>query len=321
MEVKMKKIAIFLLVIFSLGIFAGCSSNNKTDQTQTTQALPTVSILSPVNGATLTPGDIKVSVEINNFSLVEKATNNKNEGHIHYYLDVDPSTSPSGSFITSTQTTYTWPNVSEGTHTIAVQLVNVNHAPLDPAVVSKITVNVKATDNSQGIPKEETNIQQTISWKPDGVISQNEYKNSKELGRFSVHWTNDDTYLYMAIKGQTSGWVSIGFEPTDAMRDADMVFGWISNNAPTVLDVYSTGAYGPHPPDQELGGRNDLIETGGSESAGTTYIEFKRKLNTGDKYDKVFTKGQNIYFIWGIGSSDSLNSPHSSRGSGNIVLD
>jgi len=105
------------------------------------------------------------------------------------------------------------------------------------------------------------------------------------------------------------------------MKDADMVFGWISNNTPTILDVYSTGAFGPHPPDIELGGKDDLIEKGGTESNGITYIEFKRKLNTGDTYDKAFTRGQNIEIIWGIGSSDSLNSLHSSRGSGNITLD
>lgn len=177
------------------------------------------------------------------------------------------------------------------------------------------------TSTTQNSPKEEINTQQTISWTSDGVISQNEYKNSKNFGRLSVFWSNDDTYLYMAIQGQTSGWISIGFEPTNVMKDADMVFGWISNSTPTILDLYSTGAFGPHPPDIELGGKDDLIEKSGTESNGITYIEFKRKLNTGDKYDKVFTRGQNIEIIWGIGSSDSLNSPHDSRGSGNITLD
>ena len=75
--------------------------------------------------------------------------------------------------------------------------------------------------------------------------------------------------------------------------------------------MYSTGAFGPHTPDQQLGGTNDLIETGGSEASGFTIIELKRKLNTGDKYDKSFTKGQNINIIWSVGPSDSLDSPQS----------
>jgi len=322
----MNKISIFLVAIFTLAIFVGCTSNNKIEQTPLTQAVPNILITSPANGATLPQGDIKVTVQVNNFSLVEKSVNNKNEGHIHYYLDVEPPTQsgvpavpPSGSYVTSTETSHTWPNVSPGTHTVAVQLVNVNHTPLEPPVIAKITVNVKAAENPVETPKD-TN-EPTTTWKADGIISQNEYKNNKEFGRVSIFWTNDNEYLYMAIKGQTSGWISIGFEPTDAMKDADMVFGWVSNNIPTVLDLYSIGTFGPHPPDQDLGGRNDLIETGGSESGGMTFIEFKRKLNTGDKYDKVFTKGQNINLIWGVGSSDSLNSPHSSKGGGTITLD
>jgi hypothetical protein len=164
---------------------------------------------------------------------------------------------------------------------------------------------------------------QTNLWKADGIITQNEYKNSKEFGngRFAVYWSNDEEYLYMALKGQTSGWVSIGFEPTMAMKDADMIFGWVSGGTPTVLDVYSTGAFGPHPPDQQLGGTNDLLETGGGEANGFTIIELKRKLDAKDRYDKAFTKSQNINIIWGLGSSDSLDSPHTTRGSDSIKLD
>ena len=78
---------------------------------------------------------------------------------------------------------------------------------------------------------------QTNLWEADGIIAQNEYKNSREFGgRFSVYWFNDDEYIYMALKGQTSGWVSIGFERTLAIRDADMIFGLVSRGIPTVLD-------------------------------------------------------------------------------------
>jgi len=84
-----------------------------------------------------------------------------------------------------------------------------------------------------------------------------------------------------------------------------MIKWWDSNYSGFVLyrRIWAT------PPDQQLGGTNDLIETGGSEASGFTIIELKRKLNTGDKYDKSFTKGQNINIIWGVGPSDSLDSP------------
>src|SRR5207247_3086523 len=39
---------------------------------------------------------------------------------------------------------YTWPNVSAGEHTFAVQLVNNDHTPLRPPVIAQVTVTVKA---------------------------------------------------------------------------------------------------------------------------------------------------------------------------------
>lgn len=199
-----------------------------------------------------------------------------------------------------------------------------NETPSNTAETPKPTEVPNTTPAPEQKPIDESKPDpQTNLWKADGIIAQNEYKNNKEFGngRFTVYWSNDEEYLYMALKGQTSGWVSIGFEPTQAMKDADMIFGWVSGGTPSVLDIYSTGAFGPHPPDQQLGGTNDLLETGGVEANGFTIIELKRKLDTRDRYDKAFTKGQNINIIWGLGTSDSLDSPHNARGSGSIKLD
>jgi len=138
-------------------------------------------------------------------------------------------------------------------------------------------------------------------WKLDGVVEENEYVHSLEVadGRYLVHWRNDDEYLYMALEGQTDGWVSIGFEPS-----------------------YSTGPTGPHPTDEELGGTNDVLEYGGSEKDGYTVVEFKRNLDTQDKYDKTFARGQTIKIIWAFADVDELETKHNiARGSGELTLD
>lgn len=174
------------------------------------------------------------------------------------------------------------------------------------------------------IPVEEGTepISETTLWEADGVIMENEYRNMKEFGngRFIVYWSNDDEYIYMALKGQTSGWVSIGFEPTQAMMDADMIFGWISGNTCNVLDIYSTGMFGPHPPDIDLGGTDDILEKGCGQENRFTIIEFKRKMDTGDVYDESFVRGQTVNIIWGLGSAPSFDARHIQRGSGTIQL-
>ena len=159
----------------------------------------------------------------------------------------------------------------------------------------------------------------------DGTIQEGEYPHELVLaeGKFTVYWRNNSGYLYMALKGRTTGWVAIGFEPTSRMKDADMVFGWVEeDDRVMVLDLYATGRFGPHPPDEELGGTNDLLDAGGKEDNGYTIIEFKRKMNTADSYDKVLTAGQTVRFIWAMATRDSLTVKHNIlKGSGELVLE
>ena len=65
----------------------------------------------------------------------------------------------------------------------------------------------------------------------DGTIDEGEYEESVSLGggAMVIHWTVDGEVLHMALDGATDGWIAIGFEPTVAMRDADMVIGWYDN--------------------------------------------------------------------------------------------
>jgi len=161
-------------------------------------------------------------------------------------------------------------------------------------------------------------------WKPDGAIEDNEYAHKLELadGKYFVHWGNDNEYLHMALEGETNGWLSIGFEPTSGMQDADMIFGWAKDGEATVLDLYSQGPTGPHPPDTQLGGTNDILEHGGKEENGRTVVEFKRRLDTRDKYDKAFTRGQTIRIIWAMADVDEFTTKHDiARGSAELTLD
>ena len=161
-------------------------------------------------------------------------------------------------------------------------------------------------------------------WKADGVIGENEYPHSLTLagGKFEVYWRNDGEYIYMALKGETKGWVAIGFEPSYAMKDADMIIGWVQDGRVFIVDAYSTGAYGPHPPDTKLGGTDDILEKAGREEGGYTVIEFKRKLNTGDKYDKVLTPGKEVNFIFAMADTDEFTAKHNiAKGSGKLKLD
>jgi len=160
-------------------------------------------------------------------------------------------------------------------------------------------------------------------WRADGVITTREYDNEVTVasGRMGVYWKNKGDTLHMGLRGQVTGWVAIGFEPTTGMKDADMILGYVSGGRVLVLDQHATGTFGPHPSDTELGGTSDILDSGGSESGGVTVIEFSRKLNTGDRFDRVLVPGSTTRFIWAMADADVPTTQHNiARGSGQLVL-
>jgi hypothetical protein len=172
-------------------------------------------------------------------------------------------------------------------------------------------------------PQEEPQVSEKAvseEWKPDGLVGENEYSRSMVLsspakqgysgGEMEISWKNDQDYLYMALKGRTDGWLSIGFEPSEWMKDADIIIGAVEDGRATVLDEYSTGNYGPHIEDTMLGGTNDIQSFGGSQEDGYTVIEFKRKLDTGDRFDKAFSPDQSISSIWGMADTLDFSIKH-----------
>jgi len=160
---------------------------------------------------------------------------------------------------------------------------------------------------------------QPAKWSADGVIGTGEYAGVKTFDDYEIRWISDEQHIYIAMKAKTSGWVAVGIQPGSMMKDADMMFGFVKDGKTMVSDTFSTGSYGPHPPDTDLGGKNNILEFGGREEGGYTIIEFKRALTTGDKYDHPLSKGVNK-IIWAYGSDDELTPKHIVRGYGEIDL-
>ena len=156
-------------------------------------------------------------------------------------------------------------------------------------------------------------------WKPDGVIADNEYAKMQQFGEFEVYSRIDGDKVRMALKAKTNGYVAIGFEPAQRMQDADIILGFVKDGKATVADMCSTGPTGPHPPDEQQGGKNDVTVFGGSNKDGVTVIEFERKLDTGDAKDKVIKIGDNK-IIWAISEEAAFSGKHAKRGSGVLKL-
>ncbi len=154
----------------------------------------------------------------------------------------------------------------------------------------------------------------------DGVISQGEYGHQEVYGDYELFWRNDGTTLSMGMKAKTTGFVAVAIQPGSQMKNADIILGLVRDGVVEVYDLYSTGNFGPHPQDTELGGTNDVAVYGGREDGEYTIIEFQRAITTNDEYDHPINNGINK-IIWAYSKSDDLQIKHSVRGYGEIIID
>lgn len=138
------------LVVFT--VFSGCTSTN--------YLTPSLTITLPQNGATISASNVTVSIQVSNFNLVNKLGqgNVAGEGHVHYFKDVAAPTTPNqpavtspGTYVATVDTSYTWTNVAVGMHNFSVELVNNDHTPLNPPVISEVMVTVQGTGGSPEI--------------------------------------------------------------------------------------------------------------------------------------------------------------------------
>ncbi len=155
----------------------------------------------------------------------------------------------------------------------------------------------------------------------DGIVDSAEYPDTATFGDVQLWWRHDGEYLTFAMEGPTEGWISIGIEPSRGMEDADFLFGFVDDGEAQFWDAYGTAPAGAsHPPDEDLGGTNDVVDFAGVEENGVTRFEVQIPLASGDTYDKELVPGETYAIIIAMGASDEYNSRHFFVTSGELVL-
>jgi hypothetical protein len=133
----------------------------------------------------------------------------------------------------------------------------------------------------------------TGAWAVDGQVGSGEYQHeyqAKDIG-MTIRWTIQGDEIRVAAEAPGKGWVAVGWGGEGPiMQGFDIVIGYVDAGGSHVQDNFANDAAG-HVADTELGGRDDLIEARAGESSSGTVLEFRRKLDTGDRYDRPFARG------------------------------
>lgn len=142
-----------IAIVLTTAMMACSSGTNPVPRaTGTPKRGPTLRIVEPADGA-IAGASITVRVVVGGFKVVNKLNQPAvpGQGHIHFYLDRSeipttkgqPSVTAKGTYHAGSQTSHTWTGLKPGPHSLAVQLVNNDHTPLDPPVVAAVTVTVR----------------------------------------------------------------------------------------------------------------------------------------------------------------------------------
>jgi hypothetical protein len=144
---------------------------------------------------------------------------------------------------------------------------------------------------------------------------------SVTAANMQLQWKVDGDSLNVIVSAPTTGWVSVGFNPSRMMKDANIITGYVKDGQAFVRDDFGTKATG-HAADESIGGRDDISEASGSEANGSTQIRFTIPLDSGDSKDQVLEAGQEykVILAYGKNGADDYSSYHAKRGSARIKL-
>jgi hypothetical protein len=122
----------------------------------------------------------------------------------------------------------------------------------------------------------------------------------------------------ITVSAHTKGWVAVGFDPTNKMKDANFLIGYVKDGTAVARDDFGT-ANTSHKPDVDIGGKNDLISFSGTEADGNTTMTFVIPRNSGDSKDHPLSPGTHTVIL-GASGSDSFSGFHSKVGKTTVVF-
>lgn len=144
-------------------------------------------------------------------------------------------------------------------------------------------------------------------------LSAMEYQHTLKVKNMQFSWTIEGDLIHVLLSAKTTGWVGIGFDPENAMQGANIIIGAVKDGRFKIEDQYGDRKRG-HSNDEELGGKNDVINPSGTEKDGITTITFTLPLNTGDKYDKIINpEGTSLVILAYGAGKDSFKNRHPFR--------
>lgn len=137
----------------------------------------------------------------------------------------------------------------------------------------------------------------------------------------TFQWQIDGENLNVQMSAPTTGWVSVGFDPSAQMADANIIIGYVEDGEVFLRDDFGVGRV-RHGADVDNGGVSNLSNVEGEEAGDVTTIRFTIPLDSGDALDTPLSAGgtHKMIFAHGPNNADDFGTYHSTRGSADVEL-
>ncbi len=142
-----------------------------------------------------------------------------------------------------------------------------------------------------------------------------------EVSGITLEWRVDGANLDIRLFAPTRGWVAVGFDPTTSMKDANMIFGYVSGSDVFISDQYGNTNF-THQPDSEGAGSDNVTSKQGQETGTGTRISFTIPLDSGDPRDRALVAGQTykVLLAYGPDNADDFTTKHATKTSVDIQI-
>jgi len=136
------------------------------------------------------------------------------------------------------------------------------------------------------------------------------YQHTITIDQITLQWALDAESISIKLSAHTTGWVGIGFNPTEDMKDANFILGYVKDGKVKVRDDYGSSLR-KHTKDIKSGGQENITNVSGKEENGTTEIAFTIPLDSKDAMDSVLKTDEDTTVLLAYGAGrDSFLSKH-----------
>jgi hypothetical protein len=167
-----------------------------------------------------------------------------------------------------------------------------------------------------------TSVSQGITTGPD-IALDNDLSGfqTESFDNVSFKWKVIGDSIRVHLVMPTSGWLAVGFRPTEEMLNANLIIGYVKDGVTYLRDDFGDSET-THASDLSLGGDNHVRRVYGRETGNTTEIHFTIPLNSGDAFDRIIVPGNEIkiIFAYGPNQSDNFNSMHAYEEERDILI-